>query len=97
MKAIVATSTFPTLSETFVIQQINMLIDEGVDVTILSLYKPETTLVSESLSRNNLMDKVVYVNEHSSSDKVGRLKAIFSGLRKGVTRSSRINYLKRLV
>lgn len=53
-------SAFPTVSETFIVNQICDLIDKGHEVTIFSFNKNEDALVHKKIRDYNLLQKVVY-------------------------------------
>jgi colanic acid/amylovoran biosynthesis glycosyltransferase len=51
---------FPSVSETFIINQINSLLDKGVKVSLFAFRKVDTTIIHQSLIKHNLLDKVQY-------------------------------------
>ena len=51
---------FPTVSETFIVNQINGLIDAGFKVSLYAYQKVDTFIVHESLKKYNLLSNVVY-------------------------------------
>ncbi|MBC2177768.1 glycosyltransferase [Listeria booriae] len=53
---------FPTLSETFILNQITGALDLGHDVTILALKKGNTTQMHADVTVYGLLEKVVYVD-----------------------------------
>jgi colanic acid/amylovoran biosynthesis glycosyltransferase len=58
---------FPTVSETFIVNQINGLFDAGYDVQLYAYQKVEVTVIHESLKRYNLLDKVHYFEKPPTS------------------------------
>ncbi|HSC35888.1 MAG TPA: glycosyltransferase [Thermodesulfobacteriota bacterium] len=59
-------STFPKLSETFVLGQITELIDRGHDVEIASINKPTEEFVHEDIDKYKLLEKTHYINKSPS-------------------------------
>lgn len=59
-------STFPKLSETFVLGQITELIDRGHDVEIVSINKPTEEFVHEDIDKYKLLEKTHYINKSPS-------------------------------
>jgi len=51
---------FPTISETFIVNQINGLIDTGCRVTLYAYKQIDTSFIHESLKRHDLLIKVQY-------------------------------------
>src|SRR5690606_33803035 len=51
---------FPTVSETFIVNQINGLIDAGYQVTLYAYQKVSANVVHKSLNKHNLLNKVQY-------------------------------------
>lgn len=52
--------SFPTLSETFIVNQINSLIESGHSVTLYSYKKGLTIKIHDSLKKHDLLNKVIY-------------------------------------
>jgi len=52
---------FPVLSQTFVIDQINGLIEQGADVEIVSFYKEHQEVQLDSLQKYNLLDRTRFL------------------------------------
>ncbi|SFC74067.1 colanic acid/amylovoran biosynthesis glycosyltransferase [Zunongwangia mangrovi] len=63
--------SFPTVSETFVVNQIINLIDEGYDVTIFSFNKNTNPIIHKNVLDYKLIDKTIYWEETKIS-KIGR-------------------------
>ena len=57
-RVVYVVSLFPCWSETFIVREINGLIENGVDVRIVSLKKPSETMVQEDAAA--LMDRVLH-------------------------------------
>ena len=53
-------SSFPVITETFIVNQMCALIDKGHSITILAHKKNEVSVLHESILKYNLLDKVVY-------------------------------------
>ena len=76
MKIAFIVSGFPTLSETFIINQITGLIDLGHDVEIFAEYNPNDKKIHPDVYKFKLMDRVHYFN--IPRNKIFRLlKAIY--------------------
>lgn len=58
MKVVYLVSLFPCWSETFIVREIRALIEQGVDVRIVSLKHPSETLVQDDAKA--LLERVVY-------------------------------------
>lgn len=76
MKIAVVVSKFPTVSETFVINQIIYLIDQGHDVSILAYRKGNFEKIHQSILDYKLLEKCIYF-ENASSNLFGRLIQFF--------------------
>ncbi|KGL37379.1 colanic acid biosynthesis glycosyltransferase WcaL [Listeria sp. SHR_NRA_18] len=61
-KVLFFVTEFPTLSETFILNQMTGAIDLGHDITILALKKGNTTQMHADVTAYGLLDKVVYVD-----------------------------------
>ncbi|MBC1474442.1 colanic acid biosynthesis glycosyltransferase WcaL [Listeria grandensis] len=61
MKILFVVSSFPALSETFILNQITGFLDAGHDVTILAMSKVDGK-VHPDVTSYNIMEKVVFVN-----------------------------------
>ncbi len=68
---------FPTISETFIVNQINGLMDTGYSVSLYAYNKVDTKIIHESLKRHNLLHTVTYFVKPPVS-KLGRLIAFFT-------------------
>ncbi|MHB8896347.1 MAG: glycosyltransferase [Candidatus Geothermincolia bacterium] len=53
--------SFPSLSQTFILDQVTGLIDLGHDVDIISCYKPQEAIQHEDVARYGLLDRVRYL------------------------------------
>lgn len=60
-------STFPKLSETFVLGQITELINRGHDVDIVSINKPTEESIHEDIDKYKLLERTQYLNKSPSS------------------------------
>ncbi|WP_026710632.1 glycosyltransferase [Flavobacterium filum] len=76
-KILVIVTTFPSVSETFILNQITDLIDRGYDVTIFSYNQPNEDVKHPLFLEYNLKDKTFY---HFKNE-VGKLKGILYFLR----------------
>ncbi|MAC63391.1 MAG: hypothetical protein CMP12_20380 [Zunongwangia sp.] len=63
--------SFPSVSETFVVNQIINLIDEGYDVTIFSFNKNTNSIIHKNILDYKLIDQTIYWEETKIS-KIGR-------------------------
>ena len=76
MKIALIIDAFPTLSETFILNQITGLIDMGQDVEIYAQFYPNEKKVHSDIEKYHLMDKVHYFDmPHNKIKRVS--KAIF--------------------
>jgi colanic acid/amylovoran biosynthesis glycosyltransferase len=66
MKITYVVSTFPKLSETFILGQITDLIDRGHDVEIVSIHKPNEESVHEDVEKYKLLEKTHYIHKTPS-------------------------------
>ncbi len=51
---------FPTVSETFIVNQINGVIDAGYQVSLFAYNRVETKVIHDSLKRHNILGTVQY-------------------------------------
>lgn len=72
-KILVIVTTFPSVSETFILNQITDLIDRGYDVTIFSYNQPSEDIKHPLFTEYNLKEKTFY---HFKNE-VGKLKGFF--------------------
>ncbi len=56
-------TSFPNYSETFIIDQINYLIDQGFQVTIFAKTHNKEVQLTEHITRNKLLDKLVLYSQ----------------------------------
>jgi colanic acid/amylovoran biosynthesis glycosyltransferase len=56
-------TSFPNYSETFIIDQINYLIDQGFQVTIFAKTLNKEVQLTENITRNKLLDKLVLYSQ----------------------------------
>ncbi len=76
MKVLFFISSFPKLSETFILNQITGLIDRGVDVEILAWNRAVNAADHQAVAKYNLLSKTTFM--HIPSNKFKRfLKGIF--------------------
>lgn len=73
MKIAMLVPKFPTISETFILNQITGLIDKGHTVDILAFNKGDTEVIHETVHKYNLMDKVYYLGGDIPNNKVARV------------------------
>lgn len=62
MKIAIIVSGFPTLSETFILNQITGLLDMGHDVEIFAQFNPKERKVHPAVEKHRLMKRVHYFN-----------------------------------
>ena len=67
---------FPTVSETFIVNQINSLLDSGCDVSLFSYNKAETSILHDSFKKHQLLHKVRYFVK-PPANKLKRLQTFF--------------------
>ena len=67
---------FPTVSETFIVNQINGLVDAGYKVSLYAYQQVEVSLIQESLKKHDLLTKVQYFVKPPIS-KLERLTVFF--------------------
>ena len=76
-KILVIVTTFPSVSETFILNQITDLIDRGFDVTIFSYNQPNEDIKHPLFTTYNLKEKTFY---HFKNE-VGKLEGFFHFLK----------------
>lgn len=76
MRILVLIKRFPTLSETFILNQITDLLDRGHEVQILSLLRPDSSLVHNDFKKYKLSEKTHYLPKISSNS-LARLLSYF--------------------
>ena len=69
MKVLFVVSTFPALSETFILNQITGLIDEGHDVEIVACQKSSNLKYHPDVDKYQLMSKVTFINIPTTAGK----------------------------
>ena len=83
MKIAYLLTSFPVLSQTFVLNQITGLKDLGFDVDIFSAYQSNGCKVHEEVKKYRLLDHTVYYNTIPKNKIIRLLKAyriVLSGL-----------------
>lgn len=85
-------STFPTISETFIVNQISDLIDRGHEVKIFAFQQGNSSIVHEKIRSYALMEKTIFYQEQH----VSKIKRFFPFLKFVITRNKVANF-KRLV
>jgi colanic acid/amylovoran biosynthesis glycosyltransferase len=83
MKIAIIVPAFPTLSETFILNHITGLIDEGHDVSIIALYRRPISQKHQIIDDYKLLQKTVYVRIPKSKKVLCRLDAILQIFRQG--------------
>lgn len=76
MKIAVIVSNFPSLSETFILNQITGLIDQGHEVDIYAQRKPKEEIIHHAVQQYGLLNKVHYFPQIPNRKIVCRLKAL---------------------
>ncbi len=79
---------FPTVSETFIVNQITALIDKGHNVKIYSSRKRKEDKVHKNVQAYNLLENVVY----KEKPPVGKLKRVYGFLRLIFIHFSQLNW-----
>lgn len=83
LRIAIVVGTFPTISETFIVNQINALIAAGHDVQVFAFKKGKTHQVHGSLTTHDLLSNVAYYQKKKQShfkNYVVFLKWLFSNL-----------------
>ena len=81
MKIAFIVNTFPSLSETFILNQIVGLIEEGHDVEIYAEESEESDKVHPDIKKYNLLSKTYYKPNIPKSHLLRSAKALFFLLR----------------
>lgn len=68
---------FPVLSQTFVIDQINGLIEHGTDVQIVSFYEEKQKVPLQSLEKHNLLGRTRFITPPNAQKVKKPLKLLF--------------------
>lgn len=63
LKIAVVVGAFPVVSQTFIVNQVNSLIDAGHEVNLYAYKKRETESIHESLKKHDLLKKVIYLKK----------------------------------
>lgn len=71
MKVLFIVNEFPKLSETFVLDQITNLIDNGHTVSILAKNKPSELKIHPDVKKYNLIENTIYYSPNGKSAKIG--------------------------
>lgn len=79
LRIAVVVGSFPTVTETFIVNQIKSLLDKGHDVTILAYRKGNPRAIHQVIKDYNLLDKVQYQEEIPES-KIRRVGFLLSWL-----------------
>jgi len=66
MKIAFLTPPFPKYSETFIINQVSTLLDQGHNVTVFSQGRVENPAKHDTLDRHNMRENIVYINKIKS-------------------------------
>lgn len=88
LKLAVVVSSFPTLSETFIVNQLIYLLNNGHDVTLLAYNKGDFSIIHQSIKDYNLLNKCLYY-KYPSKRRIKRYFQIFKLLYK----SKNVNWL----
>lgn len=64
---------FPTVSETFIVNQVNGVIDAGYQVSLFAYNRVDVEVIHESLKRHDLLDRVQYFKKPP----ISKLKRLF--------------------
>jgi colanic acid/amylovoran biosynthesis glycosyltransferase len=62
-KIAIVVGTFPVVSQTFIVNQINALIDEGYEVNLYAFKKGKLDNLHQSFLKHNLLEKVQYLKK----------------------------------
>ena len=83
MNIAIVVGTFPTITETFIVNQIIGLLDKGYKVDILAYRKGATQIVNKNILDYDLLNKVSYFNQIPNS-KFKRIQFMLSWLTKNI-------------
>lgn len=97
MKILFLVKKFPSLSESFVIQQIVNLLDEGYEVEICAEQNPEETYTHDLFNEYNLISKTHYIDPINFDNKfILRKKSLYKILKGFLTKplkTIRVSYI----
>ena len=93
MKIAYILNDFPSITQTFVLSQINGVIEKGHEVDIYALNKIDLKIIHEEVHRNNLPDHVTYL-PNEFGNRVDKLKKIPHSIVKYSTWRRPILFLK---
>ncbi|OUS02030.1 hypothetical protein A9Q86_05105 [Flavobacteriales bacterium 33_180_T64] len=65
LKIAIVVGTFPVVSQTFIVNQINTLIDSGHRVSLYAYKKGEIDSLHESLKKHDLLKEVIYLRKNT--------------------------------
>ena len=68
--------TFPVISQTFIINQINALIDEGLDVKLFAFKKGDVKRIHKSVVKHDLLNNITYIHKKDKSIVLRYLKFV---------------------
>lgn len=68
MKIAFVTHIFPRLHNTFILNEIVELINQGMDVSVFSLDRSPETIINEDVSKYDLLSKTFYFDDFSAED-----------------------------
>jgi len=73
MKIAFLVNSFPTLSQTFIINQITGLLDKGAEVDIYSEFRNENSITHKEVLRYNLMERTAFFTDIIPQNKIHRI------------------------
>lgn len=109
MKIAFLVSTFPKISETFILNQVTGLLDSGHDVTIFAQRKPDIDKQHAIVDKYDLLDRTSYTNSPTNywealSAIIGVIRAkpsamgqVFESIRRGKKGGERLANLRTLL
>ena len=71
LKIVFLVPSFPTTTETFIVNQITYLIDRGHDLKIFAFTENRSSIIHQKILDYHLLDKTIYLNV-SKTSKIGR-------------------------
>lgn len=81
---------FPSVSETFILNQVTGLLDQGHEVTIISLRKPVAPVVHPDVNRYGLLARTLYLDWMGKSRLTRSFRAAYVILKSGWSEPARL-------
>lgn len=84
MKVAFIVNEFPCISETFILNQVTGLLDQGFDVQVFARYKPSSNLVHPDILRYQLFEKTMYPHDIMPLEKAKKWRMVWELFRKNI-------------